>query len=74
VIEFEGGKVRTTVAAHSDGETLREVVSTSTRPKAMINSDERGGYIGLPASWLVHPTVGHAAAEWAGDDDGARGA
>jgi transposase len=70
VVGREGGQVRLTVAAHSDGETLRGVVGAATRPGAMVNTDEWGGYDGLPAPGLGHATVCHAAGEWARDDDG----
>ena len=70
VVGRESGQVRLTVAAHSDGETLRGVVGESTRPGAMVHTDEWGGYNGLPALGLGHATVCHAAGEWARDDDG----
>jgi hypothetical protein len=35
-----------------------------------VNTDEWPGYNGLPALGRRHPTVGHAAGEWARDDDG----
>ena len=66
----ESGQVRLTVAAHSDGETLRGVVGESARPGATVNTDEWGGYDALPALGLGHATVCHAAGEWARDDDG----
>jgi transposase len=70
VVGREGGQVRLTVVGHSDGEALRGVVGEATRPGAMVNTDEWGGYNGLPALGLGHATVCHAAGEWARDDDG----
>ncbi len=66
----ESGQVRLTVAAHSDGETLRGVVGEATRPGATVNTDEWGGYTGLTAMGRGHATVCHKAGEWARDDDG----
>ncbi len=70
VVGRESGRVRLTVTAHSDGETLRGVVGEATRPGAMVNTDEWGGYNGLPALGRGHVTVCHKAGEWARDDDG----
>jgi transposase len=70
VVGREGGQVRLTVAAHSDGETLRGVVGEATRPGATVYTDEWGGYNGLPSLGLGHATVCHSAGEWARDDDG----
>jgi transposase len=70
VVGRESGQVRLTVVGHSDGETLQGVVGEATRPGAMVNTDEWGGYNGLPALGLGHATVCHAAGEWARDDDG----
>lgn len=66
----ESGQVRLTVAAHTDGATLREVVGSGTRPGAMVYTDEWGGYSGLAARGRGHSTVCHADREWARDDDG----
>ena len=70
VVGREGGPVRLTVAAHTDGATLRGVVASGTRPGAMVYTDEWGGYSGLPALGRGHATVCHAEGEWARDDDG----
>jgi transposase len=70
VVGREGGQVRLTVAAHSDGATLKGVVGEATRPGATVYTDEWGGYNGLPSMGLGHATVCHAEREWARDDDG----
>jgi transposase len=70
VVGRECGQVRLTVAAHTDGVTLRGVVASGTRPGAMVDTDEWGGYSGLPALGRGHATVCHAEGEWARDDDG----
>ena len=70
VVGRECGQVRLTVAAHTDGATLRGVVASGTRPGAMVYTDEWGGYSGLPALGRGHATVCHAEGEWARDDDG----
>jgi transposase-like protein len=70
VVGRESGHVRLTVAAHSDGPTLRKVVREASRPMAAVNTDEWRGYNGLPAIGRRHSTVCHAAREWARDDDG----
>jgi transposase len=70
VVGREGGQVRLTVAAHTDGATLRGVVGGGTRPGAMVYTDEWGGYSGLEALGRGHATVCHADREWARDDDG----
>jgi transposase-like protein len=66
----ESGQVRLTVAEHSDGETLRDVVGEATEPKAMVYTDEWSGYNGLPGMDRGHATVCHKIGEWARDDDG----
>jgi transposase len=70
VVGRESGQVRLTVAAHTDGATLREVVGSGTRPGAMVYTDEWGGYSGVAALGRGHSTVCHADREWARDDDG----
>ena len=70
VVGREGGQVRLTVAAHSDGETLQGVVGEATKPGATVYTDEWGGYNALPSMGLGHATVCHAEREWARDDDG----
>ena len=70
VVGREGGQARLTVAAHTDGATLRGVVGAGTRPGAMVYTDEWRGYSGLPAMGRGHATVCHADREWARDDDG----
>ncbi len=70
VVGRESGQVRLTVAKHSDGETLRGVVGSATAPGAMIDTDEWGGYNGLPGMDRDHATVCHKIGEWARDDDG----
>lgn len=42
----------------------------ATWPGATVNTDEWGGYNGLPAMARSRPTVCHAEREWARDDDG----
>lgn len=66
----ESGELRLTVAERSDCETLERVVMRATWPMATVNTDEWGGYDGLPAMGRSRPTVCHAEGEWARDDDG----
>jgi transposase len=42
----------------------------ATWPMVTVNTDEWGGYNGLPAMGRSRPTVCHAEGEWARDDDG----
>ena len=76
----ESGNLRLTVTERSDCETLEQVVMRATWPMVTVNTDEWGGYNGLPAEWggynglpamgRSRPTVCHAEGEWARDDDG----
>ncbi len=50
VVGREGGHVRLTVAARSDGATLRKVVRKASWPMTTINTDEWRGYDGLPGT------------------------
>ena len=59
-----------TLTRRSDGETLERVVMRATWPKTKVNTDEWGGYNGLPAMGRDRSTVCHADKEWARDDDG----
>src|SRR3954447_5917607 len=43
VVGRESGRVRLTVAGHSDGPTLREVVRKASWPGATVNTDEWRG-------------------------------
>src|SRR3982751_1907996 len=70
VVGRESGQLRLTVAAHSDGATLQRVVRKASWPMATVNTDEGQGYNGLPGMGRRRATVGHAAGEWARDDDG----
>jgi transposase len=70
VVGRESGHLRLTVTERSDGETLERVVRRATWPKTTVNTDEWGGYNGLPAMGRDRPTVCHADKEWARDDDG----
>ena len=70
VVGRESGQVRLTVAEHSDGETSRGVVGDATAPKAMVYTDEWGGYNGLKGMDRGHAAVCHNRGEWARDDDG----
>jgi transposase-like protein len=70
VVGRESGQVRLTVAAHTDGATLRGVIAGRTRPGAMVYTDEWRGYHGVTALGRGHATVCHADREWARDDDG----
>jgi transposase len=70
VVGRESGNLRLTVTERSDGETLERVVRRATRPMVMVNTDEWGGYNGLPAMGRSRATVCHAEHEWARDDDG----
>ncbi len=66
----EGGQVRLTVAAPTDGATSRGVVGGGTRPGAMVDTDARRGYRRSPAPGRGHATACHADRERARDDDG----
>jgi transposase len=70
VVGRETGHVRLTVAERSDGRTLERVVRRATWPGATVNTDEWGGYNGLPGAGRARSTVCHADKEWARDDDG----
>ena len=70
VVGRDSGRVRLTVAEHSDGATLQQVVRRASWPKVTVNTDEWQGYNGLRAMGRGHATVCHAAHEWARDDDG----
>ena len=70
VVGRDSGQVRLTVAEHSDGETLRQVVRRATWPMATVNTDEWQAYNRLPEIGRRHVTVCHSAGEWARDDDG----
>ena len=70
VVGRDTGHVRLTVAEHSDGPTLERVVTRATWPGVTVNTDEWGGYDGLPGTGRARRTVCHAAREWARDDDG----
>ena len=70
VVGRESGHLRLTVAEHSDGATLVEVVRRASGPMVTVNTDEWQGYNGLPAMGRTRPTVCHAIKEWARDDDG----
>ena len=64
----ESGNLRLTVTERSDRETLERVVRRATWPMAMVNTDEWGGYNGLPEAGRSRATVCHAEHEWARDD------
>jgi transposase len=70
VVGRESGELRLTVTERSDRETLQRVVMWATWPMVTVNTDEWGGYNGLPAMGRSRPTVCHAEREWARDDDG----
>jgi transposase len=70
VVGRESGQVRLTVVEHSDGTTLERVGRRASWPMVTVNTDEWGGYNGLPAMGRRHATVCHAEREWARDDDG----
>ena len=70
VVGRESGHVRLTVAEHSDSATLQAGVRQASWPMVDVYTDEWQGYNGLPAIGRSHATVGHAAHEWARDDDG----
>ena len=46
------------------------VVRRASWPMVRVNTDEWGGYNGLPEMGRCRATVCHAAREWARDDDG----
>ena len=66
----ESGWIRLTVTERSDGEPLEAVVRRANWPMVTVNTDEWGGYNGLPAMGRSRATVCHAEHEWARDDDG----
>jgi transposase len=70
VVGRESGRLRLTVAEHSDEATLRRVVRKASWPAVTVNTDEWRGYNGLPAIGRLRVTVCHAEGEWARDDDG----
>jgi transposase len=70
VVGRESGHVRLSVTERSDGETLERVVMRASWPMVTVNTDEWGGYNGLPGMGRTRPTVCHADREWARDDDG----
>jgi transposase len=70
VVGRQSGQVRLSVAEPTDGATWQGVVRRATWPMVTVNTDEWPGYNGLPALGRRHPTVCHAAGEWARDDDG----
>src|SRR3954454_24370899 len=68
VVGRESGGLRLTVTERSDRETLERVVRRATWPMATVNTDEWGGYNGLPAAGRAR------AAGWLAAHAGARGA
>ena len=66
----ESGRLRLTVAEHSDEATLKRVVRKASWPLVTVNTDEWRGYNGLPGIGRDRATVCHAEREWARDDDG----
>jgi transposase-like protein len=70
VVGRESGRVRLTVAEHSDEATLKRVVRKASGPMVTVNTDEWQGYNGLPGRGRRRATVCHAEREWARDDDG----
>ena len=51
-------RVRATVVANTDASTLRGFVTDSTKPDAMVYTDGKAGYVGLPRHEVVRHTVG----------------
>jgi transposase len=70
VVGRESGRVRLTVAEHSDRKALEAVVGDATEPGATVDTDEWGGYKGRAAMGRGHVTVRHEVGAWARDDDG----
>ena len=70
VVGRESGELRLTVTERSDRETLERVVRRATWATVTVNTDEWGGYNGLPGTGRFRSTVCHAEREWARDDDG----
>jgi transposase-like protein len=70
VVGRESGRLRLTVAAHSDGETLTRVRRRASWPMVAVNTDEWQGYNGLPGIGRARATVCRAEGESARDDDG----
>jgi transposase-like protein len=66
----QSGRMRLRVVSHADRTTLEPLVVVSTRPGALVCTDEWSAYNGLPEHGRDHATVCHAAHEWARDDDG----
>jgi transposase len=70
VVGREGGEIRLMLTERSDGETLDTVVRRASWPMVTVNTDECGGYNGLPEMGRSRSTVCHAEKGWARDDDG----
>jgi transposase-like protein len=70
VVGRDSGRLRLTVAGHSDEVTLTRVARKASWPMVTFNTDEWQGYNGLPAIGRLRVTVCHAEREWARDDDG----
>ena len=51
-------RVRATVVANTDADTLQGFVTDSTMPDAMVYTDGEAGYVGLPKHEVVRHSVG----------------
>ncbi len=70
VVGRNSGQLRLEVVAHSDGETLLDVVDRATLEGASVYTDEWRGYGRLSEMKRGHATVSHADRQWARDGDG----
>ena len=58
-------RIRATVVANTDADTLKGFVADSTAPDAMVYTDGEAGYVGLPRHEAVRHTVGEYVREQA---------
>jgi hypothetical protein len=66
----ESDGLRIQVIATTDATSLEDHVEATTGEEATVNTDEAGGYRGLPLTGRGHRTVCHTIHEYARDDDG----
>ncbi len=66
----QSGQVRLAVCRGTTRRELEALVLQHTQPLACCNTDEWGGYGGLPERQRVHRTVNHSHKQWAKDQDG----
>ena len=66
----ETGRACLHVVGHSDRRTLEGLVQATTKPGAVLNTDEWRAYGRVSELGRGHATVNHGDGEWARDDDG----